>query len=472
MAQRLATQHPAKRIACLGCGNFAGPPRKGSALTSRAGLRPPPPLPGLRLRLCRAPPSPHGRPPRRPHPTPRHTHHHPSLTCPRHRPPDHTCPLPTCRLHHLPRPHHPALHSATHRSEALWPGCRHPYRLACLARTRARMPNPVCALCRQPWPPHEDSALSLACNTVGINPYQDSEAELPPAPPSNPCPNPAPPHLPDASAPPPHHPLPAPTWRTRPPPAGVVHTPANSWLYVPLLLGAAQELAPDTLAQWQSTCGPWWEAARRALADADPIPLPEIAAALDITPASGAAALCDRLRAAAAPLPASTRVHLGWVVRTFSDADGYIPAAGQEISLQLYGGLGLAADLDRRSHTFRAGAPYEPPALAHPYPPPSPRPSPPTPPAPRTPAPVGSARTADRPLAEAAAVAGEGGPGQNDPLPLRPQPSPPGRPPPPRPLPSRPPIPPFRPWTPSTSPPPCASVSSPFRHHPGGWPQR
>jgi hypothetical protein len=56
------------------------------------------------------------------------------------------------------------LHSATHRSEALWPGCRHPYHLACLARTRARMPNPVCALCRQPWPPHEDSALSLACN--------------------------------------------------------------------------------------------------------------------------------------------------------------------------------------------------------------------------------------------------------------------------------------------------------------------
>ena len=97
--------------------------------------------------------------------------------------------------------------------------------------------------------------------------------------------------------------------------------------------------------------------------------------------------------------------------------------------------------------------------------------TPPTPPAPRTPAPVGSARTADRPLAEAAAVAGEGGPGQNDPLPLRPQPSPPGLLP-PRPLPSRPPIPPFRPWTPSTSPPPCASVSSPFRHHPGGWPQR
>ena len=241
---------------------------------------------------------------------------------------------------------------------------------------------------------------------------------------------------------------------------------------MPLLLGAAQELAPDTLAQWQSTCGPWWEAARRALADADPIPLPEIAAALDITLASGAAALCDRLRAAAAPLPARTRVHLGWVVRTFSDADGYIPAAGQEISLQLYGGLGLAADLDRRSDTFRAGAPYEPPALAHPYPPPSPRPSPPDPAcAPHTSA---SGISAHRRPAARRSCRGRGRgraraerpPPPSPPTePARPASSPP-------PLPSRPPIPPFRPWTPSTSPPPCASVSSPFRHHPGGWPQR
>ena len=96
--------------------------------------------------------------------------------------PPHTPPHPPPPFPHLPPPPSPGphmspppavcticldpitLHSATHRSEALWPGCRHPYHLACLARTRARMPNPVCALCRQPWPPHEDSALSLACN--------------------------------------------------------------------------------------------------------------------------------------------------------------------------------------------------------------------------------------------------------------------------------------------------------------------
>ena len=73
-------------------------------------------------------------------------------------------------------------------------------------------------------------------------------------------------------------------------------------------------------------CGLWWEVARRALVDADPNSFLEIITILDVG-TTNAATLSDRLRAA------GTRVHLGWTVRTFSDADRYILVAGQEIYL-------------------------------------------------------------------------------------------------------------------------------------------
>ena len=99
--------------------------------------------------------------------------------------------------------------------------------------------------------------------------------------------------------------------RFRPPapPTGPIRTPANSWLYVPLLLAAAQELHPAAMEQWQAACGSWWDQARRALAAAPPVPPDQLIAALDITPAAGADGLCERLRTASRPLPPQAQVH-------------------------------------------------------------------------------------------------------------------------------------------------------------------
>ena len=286
----------------------------------------------------------------------------------------------------------PITHATSPRyALALWPGCRHPYHLACLARSRARIPNPVCALCRTPWPVHEDDNLSHACNTAAINPFQDSEPEPATARGSAPPPAPVAPRMS------------APTWRTRPPPTGPIRTPANSWLYVPLLLAAAQELHPAAMEQWQAACGSWWDQARRALAAAPPVPPDQLIAALDITPAAGADGLCERLRTASRPLPPQAQVHCGWAVRTLQDTEGYIPAAGQEACLQVFGGLELAAALDRRSDEFRtfphATNPDELPLLPHPPAPSTPLASAPPHPAPPTPTParrVPAARTQAR----------------------------------------------------------------------------
>lgn len=73
------------------------------------------------------------------------------------------------------------------RTQVRWPGCEHPYHLSCLARVRARLHPPNCALCRQPWPEREDASLSHACNQLGINPFQDSEVETAPPPASAPA---------------------------------------------------------------------------------------------------------------------------------------------------------------------------------------------------------------------------------------------------------------------------------------------
>ena len=224
-----------------------------------------------------------------------------------------------------------------HRLRAHWPGCEHPYHLACLARVRARMHPPTCALCRRPWPAHEDDALSHACNNLRINPYQDSEVESLP-PPAAPAPAEAPPVQP---------------WRHRGPPSHPVDTPYNSWLYCPLLHAATGDMPDAIVAQWHAAA-PWWTRARQHLAAAPPVPAPTLQTALVDSTASGAPTLAARLAAATQPFPHGTELHLGWVVRTLQDPDGYIPAAGQEIVLQLFGGIRFAAELAAQADTFRA----------------------------------------------------------------------------------------------------------------------
>ena len=46
-------------------------------------------------------------------------------------------------------------------------------------------------------------------------------------------------------------------------------------------------------------------------------------------------------------------MHLSWALRAMADADGYIASAGQEVCLQVDGGLQLASAPDRRSDEFR-----------------------------------------------------------------------------------------------------------------------
>ena len=78
----------------------------------------------------------------------------------------------------------PILEFASPRhARVAWPACGHHYHLSCLARMRAQLAHPACALCRQPWPPAQDDLLSHTCNHIGLNPFIDSEAEgRPPAP--------------------------------------------------------------------------------------------------------------------------------------------------------------------------------------------------------------------------------------------------------------------------------------------------
>lgn len=102
-------------------------------------------------------------------------------------------------------------------------------------RARPRPPS-TCALCRAPWVPAQDPALSAACNDFGINPYQDSEATA-----SGHIPHHSP-HLPLApfphallAMPAPHAPPSPPRlWHHQGPPHQPVRATANSWLYVPL----------------------------------------------------------------------------------------------------------------------------------------------------------------------------------------------------------------------------------------------
>lgn len=122
------------------------------------------------------------------------------------------------------------------RTQVRWPGCEHPYHLSCLARVRARLHPPNCALCRQPWPEREDASLSHACNQLGINPFQDSEVETAPPPASAPAgerPAMAPDHAEDGS------------WRRRGPPSNPINSPYSTQLLVtcqtPLLPTGTQQ---------------------------------------------------------------------------------------------------------------------------------------------------------------------------------------------------------------------------------------
>ena len=140
-------------------GSGSNPCRAPPATATPSGHRPCSPDPSP----CWA--SPHPAP--APSPCPNFTHpwpdpHPPTRDCTMSSPPAASEAPPVC-----PTCLDPITHATSPRyALALWPGCRHPYHLACLARSRARIPNPVCALCRTPWPVHEDDNLSHACNTA------------------------------------------------------------------------------------------------------------------------------------------------------------------------------------------------------------------------------------------------------------------------------------------------------------------
>ena len=164
-------------------------------------------------------------------------------------------------------------------------------------------------------------------------------------------------------------------WHHAGPPQQPILAGANSWLYVPLLHASTGDLAADTLAAWRAApqAMPWWDEARATLAAAPPQSPELLIEALRQHPAPHGAAAAAALTAARASLPRPTQVHLGWACRQLADPTGYIPAAPQEVLLQIYGGLALAAALDQHSNRFRVPplAPVAAPPLAHPRPAPA-----------------------------------------------------------------------------------------------------
>ena len=142
------------------------------------------------------------------------------------------------------------------------------------------------------------------------------------------------------------------SWRRRGPPSNPINSAYNSWLYCPLLHAATGDMPDSVVAHWHAAAS-WWTPARQRLAAAPPIPAPQLHTALLDSTSAGAPALVARLTAAIQFLPRGIELHLGWVVRTLQDPDGYIAAAGQETLLQLYGGLRFAAELAAQADTFR-----------------------------------------------------------------------------------------------------------------------
>ena len=128
----------------------------------------------------------------------------------------------------------------------------------------------------------------------------------------------------------------------------------------------------EALAAWRAATptDDWWETSRARLAASGPVSLARLTAALAGTPSPGPATSAARLTAAAASLPSAAQAHLPWAVRHLAGPDGYVEAAGQEVCLQLYGGLALATRLNTASDRFRAPAAPELAGAVPPAPPP------------------------------------------------------------------------------------------------------
>ena len=115
-------------------------------------------------------------------------------------------------------------------------------------------------------------------------------------------------------------------------------------------------------AAWQAEqrSNGWWEEARRLLAVSAPVALSELATALRRSAEASPAdlhqlpELLGRLERA--QLPDAAPVHVAWAVRRLRERDGYIHALAQSVILECYGGLQLAASLDRLSDGFRQEA--------------------------------------------------------------------------------------------------------------------
>ena len=141
---------------------------------------------------------------------------------------------------------------------------------------------------------------------------------------------------------------------------------------MPLLHAACDRLSPEALEAWsQDVRGqPWWDAARETLRTSAPVPLLRLLESLHDAASRHGVPVPRAFIDAAQALPAG-------VVRHLAGADGYITAGPQEVCLQLFGGLALAAALDRHSDTFRARVPEAMPiAAADPNPAPLDAPSP------------------------------------------------------------------------------------------------
>ena len=65
----------------------------------------------------------------------------------------------------------PILEFASRRhARVAWPACGHHYHLSCLARMRAQLAHPACALCRQPWPPAQDDLPATGSRSSALDP--------------------------------------------------------------------------------------------------------------------------------------------------------------------------------------------------------------------------------------------------------------------------------------------------------------
>ena len=99
-------------------------------------------------------------------------------------------------------------------------------------------------------------------------------------------------------------------WYDRGPPERGVRSPTNSWLYVPLLLGALGMLTDRALALWrtEARASPQWEEARRVLAVSAPVPVATLTEALMAAASHRNEDLPQAALEEAATLPSSTLV--------------------------------------------------------------------------------------------------------------------------------------------------------------------